>query len=419
LYLLFPALDVVDRYPGALELLRSDLAERTTVPPRLWSWGTRYRKPGRPAEYTGLADLAERTADTIEAMARVDDPDLVYPTTPAGYRTNTRCVAYGTAGVVHALRRAGRAVDPAVVRRLRDDSLAAVEDTAPGLLFGSAGIAWVLADLGEHEAADVLLAGAAKHPLAATSATMGGGAAGTAMAMMAAFCRTGENRYLETATRLLDAVTDGGFAPDEPTGLVAGRSGLALALYYLGRLTGTTEPLDRGCALLRTELDRANPLPVDALSFSASARDQRSMVYLHAGSAGVAATLARYVQAYPEFTEPLRLCLRACTGIFTALSGLFTGLAGLVLTTAQAGWITEAHACSAGLYRSAIPWQGGVAWLGEPGQRLSTDLWSGAAGVLLTLRYLVDPVPDPLFTLDQHVPTVSRVLVPHHTEGKE
>jgi hypothetical protein len=32
LYLLFPALDVVDRYPGALELLRSDLAERMPTP---------------------------------------------------------------------------------------------------------------------------------------------------------------------------------------------------------------------------------------------------------------------------------------------------------------------------------------------------------------------------------------------------
>jgi hypothetical protein len=46
-----------------------------------------------------------------------------------------------------------------------------------------------------------------------------------------------------------------------------------------------------------------------------------------------------------------------------------------------------------------VPHGDGVGWLGEPGQRLSADLWSGGAGVLLTVRALtaaLDPAPDPL-----------------------
>jgi len=75
------------------------------------------------------------------------------------------------------------------VARLRDSSLRELDDTPPGLLFGTAGIAWTLGDLGAHDAANELLAAAFRHPLATRSATLGGGAAGIALALMASYCR--------------------------------------------------------------------------------------------------------------------------------------------------------------------------------------------------------------------------------------
>src|SRR3712207_7059274 len=54
-------------------------------------------------------------------LFRSDHPTRVYPTIPLGYRTDTRAVAAGTAGVLYALRRAGRECDPRVVRRLRSE----------------------------------------------------------------------------------------------------------------------------------------------------------------------------------------------------------------------------------------------------------------------------------------------------------
>ena len=109
-------------------------------------------------------------------------PRRIYSTIPGRTPSPTPAgVAYGTAGVLHALRLAGRTVDPAVVARLRDDSLRNRRRTPPGLMFGNAGIGWVLADLGEHDAAATLLAEATGHRLTRTAAGWGGGAAGVAM----------------------------------------------------------------------------------------------------------------------------------------------------------------------------------------------------------------------------------------------
>jgi hypothetical protein len=187
LLLLFTVHEAAERHPPVLDHLRADLTELAPVPPRLWQWATRYRQPAEDAGLltpqavrddtdAALRWLAERTADSLEAMAQPDHPARVYPTTPLGYRTDTRAVAAGTAGVLYALHRAGRVCDPVVVRRLRDEAVAAIGTSAPGLLFGSAGVACVLAELGEIDAAETLLTAAAAHPLnGRSSATAGRG----------------------------------------------------------------------------------------------------------------------------------------------------------------------------------------------------------------------------------------------------
>ena len=219
--LLFPTHEAVGRHPALLDHLHADLAELAPVAPRLWQWAARCHdraeegdglptpRAVREDTVAELRRLADRTADALEAMAEPDHPVRVYPTTPLGYRTDTRAAAAGTAGVLYALHRAGRTCDPGIVGRLRDDALAAARKSAPGLLYGSAGVAHVLAELGEGEAAETLLTTAADHPLNRTSATLGGGAAGTALGLLAHHRRTGEQRWLDLAQRLLDGVPDG------------------------------------------------------------------------------------------------------------------------------------------------------------------------------------------------------------------
>jgi hypothetical protein len=428
LLLVFPAHETVEFHPPALDHLHADLTELAPVAPRLWQWAIRcYDRPqdsGLPTPRTVREDtvaelrrLADRTADALEAMAQPDHPVRVYPTSPLGYQTDTRALAAGTAGVLYALHRAGRTCDPAIVRRLRDDALAEVETSAPGLMYGSAGIARVLADLGEREAAETLIAAAAAHPLNGASATLGGGAAGTALGLLAHHRHTGEQRWLDLAQRLLERVPDGDeltswLSPVNRSGLVGGRTGVALALYELYRRTGEPHLFARGMRLLREELAYAQPVPVDGLGFKTSHDDRRVYPYVFAGSAGYAAVLSRYLARRPdaEFDAPadaalgaadaLERCLRACSVRFAVFPGLFPGLAGLAVTLADAGGrlgrpelLDAALAGARGLFRYAIPREDGVGWLGEPGHRLSADLWSGSAGILLALRRLTDSAP--------------------------
>jgi tRNA A-37 threonylcarbamoyl transferase component Bud32 len=434
LLLLFPLHDAAERHPAVLEHLRADLVEIAPVPPRLWQWATTYYRasedPVLPTPEAVRRDtigalrwLAGRTADWLEAVAQPDHPARVYPTNPLGYNTDTRALAAGTAGVLYALHQAGRVCDPEVVRRLRDEALATAETSAPGLLFGSAGIACVLAELGETEAAEELLTAAAAHPLNSTSATLGGGAAGTAFGLLAHHRRTNDQRWLDLAHQLLDrlperAALNAQLSSTKRSGLVGGRTGVALALYQLYRRTGEQALFTRGMGLLADELSYAEPLPVDGLGFRAAANDRRVYPYLFAGSAGYATVLSRYLAHHPdaEFdsgavaADVLEQCLRACAVRFAALPGLFPGLAGLAVALAEVGGrlnrpeLGDAALVNArGLFRYAIPRREGVGWLGEPGQRLSADLWSGAAGVLLALCRLTDPTQGQLTADRPHV----------------
>ncbi|MYV96930.1 serine/threonine protein kinase, partial [Streptomyces sp. SID3343] len=169
LLLFGPMHHVLDREPGAIahlnrHLWQDGVSRPTPAPERLWRAATRFTAPPSPATLPTpeevaddpvgrLRELRDRTADALAAMAS-PGAEPVYPTTRFGYASNVRCVAHGTAGVLHALRVTGRAVDPAVLGRLAHNSLRHRRDTPPGLHSGNAGIAWVLADLGRHDEAN-------------------------------------------------------------------------------------------------------------------------------------------------------------------------------------------------------------------------------------------------------------------------
>ncbi|MEV6279713.1 lanthionine synthetase C family protein [Nocardia sp. NPDC051832] len=355
-----------------------------------------------------LAWLRDRTADALEHMADPGNPLSAYPLGPEGYSTNTRSLAHGVAGVLHALRLAGRAIDPAVRTRLRDESLAARDDTCPGLLFGNAGIALLLDDLGERDAALTLLATASAHRLSAESVTWGGGAAGIAMAQLAFHHRTGDPAHLDHACRLLTGLPEDlrpRLGADNASGLVHGRPGVALALYYLADRTGERRFFEHGLRLLRDELVHAEPIPGGAVEFRASERDLRVMPYLAAGSAGYAQVLTRYLSRHdePALADVVDRCLRAADIRFTAAPGLFHGQSGMALARADAAIHAGrpySKARLTALFKYAIPGPAGVRWLGGHGQRLSADLATGSAGVLLALQHTLTGCPDPLFTLD-------------------
>ena len=357
-------------------------------------------------------------------MAQPDHPARVYPTSPMGYQTDTRAVAAGTAGVLHALHRAGRMCDPAVIGRLRDEALAAAETSAPGLLFGSAGIACVLAELGEFDAAEALLtvgggsirSTAARPPSAAARPAPRSACWPT----IAAPVSSAGSTWPSSCSDGFPTVR-GAHRPAEPDH--AARGWPAAGPAWRSRCTScTAAPATRGCSpgacgCCRTSWPTPSRCRRTAWGSEPSHTDPRVYPYLFAGSAGYAAVLSRYLAHRPdaEFdsasdlgaADALERCLRSCSVRFTAFPGLFPGLAGLAVALAGVGrrldrpeLVDAALTSARGLFRYAIPRKDGVGWLGEPGQRLSADLWSGSAGILLALQQLTDPAPSPLDLLD-------------------
>ncbi|MEV7612009.1 class III lanthionine synthetase LanKC [Streptomyces sp. NPDC089799] len=444
---LAPFHEIAEHAPANLALLHRDLAD--VAPPQdLWRRATAFHLtgdraqdhvqdhvqdqaqdhvqdpdgPGRPPSPAEpdtdprgcLARLAEEVAAGLLEMADAGRPDWAFPPSPEAFRTNNVCLAYGTAGVVHALHRAGAAVPEEITERLRRDALAQREALPPGLLVGSAGIAPVLAGLGRQAEAVDLLRDADDHPLTTSCATLAGGRAGVGLGWLALHRLTGEGGHLERAAAAGEALLrvpdlSAALGEHDARGLLHGRSGLALFLHHLARATGDARYLEAGRVLLHQELDRTFPLDDGALSLSDNARLTRAMPYLATGAAGVAAVLTRYVASAPDERSAAALP-RLVAGIrvscTTKEAGLYRGLAGLAWFLTEHAELTgtdaarrDAVRAATGLLKYAVPYRRGVRFLGAGSQRFTADLSSGGAGVLLALHRLLT---GPLLTETDH-----------------
>ncbi|BBB01885.1 putative membrane translocator [Actinacidiphila reveromycinica] len=430
--MLGPTFAVADRYPRSLEHLRADLQERMAVPQALWGRAVRFHPADGPALLPGprevaadpvrhVRDLRDEVARALTSMADPDRADTLFPTVPDGYASNTVCVAYGAAGVLHALWHGGVAVDEAVVARFRRDALAAAGSLPPGLHVGLAGVAWVLADHGYLDEARDLLATATEHPLATRRAGFAEGAAGVAMAHLSLFAHTGDHGHVDTAERLLSALPPDGelsglLDRDDPTGWLHGRCGIAWALHPLAAVTGDARYLERGVRLLHHELDRAMPGGAASPHFPVSATDRRSMPYLFCGTAGTLRAVCRYNTVCQDerlagVESDLMPRLRTT---YTVMPGLYQGLAGLGFALADHASVRGDEVSSRAalrtaraLFKYAVPGPTGVRFHGEKLKRFSADLWSGGAGVLLFLDQVLDGGADRLFSLDRLVPAGS------------
>lgn len=439
LTLLLPIHHYAARNPGGLAHLHADLSRRGPVPDDLWRLATGnfrardaglegdpglLRLPG-PEELAAdpvphLRELLAALGRELAATAVPEDPDRIWPSIPAGYSTNSWCVAYGAAGVLHALHHAGLPVDPAAAERLRREGLARREELPPGLHFGTAGIGWVLAEQGHLAEAVELVTVAGSHPAAALSATWGAGTAGIGTAHLALHRYTGDDHQLGRAVRIGDELCS---AEDltplvgrrNAIGLLHGRAGVALFLHHLWRATGEKRYLRHGTALLHAELDRSTEMPGGALGFTDDEVVKRVMVYLGIGAAGVGHVLTRYLHTTGD--ERLAGALPRVFGYadqqLCVEPGLYLGLAGLGFAHADhadlAGAGDPTHReralrAATGLFKYAAPGPAGrVRFLGAAGMRFSSELWSGAAGVLLALDRILNGSNGQLFTLEDLV----------------
>jgi hypothetical protein len=168
------------------------------------------------------------------------------------------------------------------------------------------------------------------------------------------------------------------------------------ALFFLRRYERDGDPslLELSRAELGRDLDACVDVPDGTLQVD---EGYRVLPYLASGSAGIALVLAdhlrhEHVERFERAIDPIQ---RAAEPEFVILSGLFNGRAGLIgllahLREAGSRPVELVDPVIARLVRRlawhALTYDVHVAFPGDGLMRLSMDLSTGSAGVLLALR---------------------------------
>lgn len=338
-----------------------------------------------PQEWPALRDAL---AEGIARAASPEREDRLFPgdirqfTVPGGGIN----LAHGAAGVLYALRATGLPIDIAHEEWLLERAAALPPGTPLGFYDGAHGVAFLLDQLGHRGAALELIATAQAERWQRLGSDLYGGLAGIGLNLLHFAGRTGDPGLRDQAMAAAGLAADrlGGESPR--AGLMRGASGPALLFLRLYEETGDKAWLDCAETALRQDLRRcvlasngSGALHVD--------EGWRTMPYLADGSVGIGMVLRRFLRHRPAddlagFTEAIGT---AASSRFYAQSGLFAGRAGMVLALADADGRAEANEQIRRLAWHAVHRDGRLMFPGEQLLRLSADLATGAAGVLLAV----------------------------------
>jgi hypothetical protein len=341
--------------------------------------------PGR-APWTEVRDALTKA---IVASATPERDDRLFPGDIAQFHPGGGInLATGAAGVLYALAKTDAGRFPAYEDWLREH--AKTTEIGPGLYDGLHGVAHVLDELGYRQDALDAIELTLADDFDSRELGLHSGLAGVGLNLMH-FARS-EPGLNSTATRVLDLVADRlGDVNDVPelsgegkprAGLMYGSSGPALLFLTAYERTGDTGLLDFAETALRQDLRRCVRTPEGMLQVN---QGWRSLPYLEEGSAGIALVLSRYLQHRPDEELAAELAaLRLVTRCsYYVQPGLLMGRAGLLLAAAELGDSTDDLVRGLGWH--ALPFEGGLIFPGNQLLRLSTDLATGSAGVLLAL----------------------------------
>ncbi len=228
-----------------------------------------------------------------------------------------------------------------------------------------------------------------------------GGLSGIALALLDLADATGEARFREAGQRAADIVADRVPAATSgqergQAGLMRGSSGPALLFVRMFERTSDAGYLDLAATALAADLDRCVLNESGALVVD---EGWRTMPYLDGGSIGIGLVIDDYLahRHIARFRQAAQAILAAACSTYYAQPGLFRGRAGMMLHLArgQAAGAAECDPRVAAHVRRlawhAIGYRGGVAFPGETLFRLSMDLATGTAGVLLGLAAALSP----------------------------
>jgi serine/threonine protein kinase len=360
--------------------------------------------------------LREDLIHSIMASATPERDDRLFPGDIEQFALGGVGLAYGAAGVLYAISATGGGRYPEMEQWLLRRATNPVRGTRPGLYDGLHGAAFALNHLGYRQEALDTLDICLQEEWEFLGSDLGSGLAGIGLNLLHFADLTGEPALRIAAHRAAELVAErlnekdpaddevkisGGKQPY--AGLMQGCAGQALLLLRAYDDTGDKDFLHRAAIALRQDLRRCIVRPNGTLEVN---EGWRTMPYLAAGSVGVGLVLDEYLARRDDeqFAEAILGIERACRSTMYVLPGLFTGRAGILLYLAGRSpspttdpWVAKQVR---GLSWHALPYENGMAFPGTGLLRLSMDLATGSAGVLLALGAALhdEPVYAPLLT---------------------
>ena len=348
--------------------------------------------------------LAADMVDAIRASATPDREDRLFPGDIDQFRVpgGGLGLAHGAAGVLYALSEAAGVRVPEYEEWLVTRAAEPPKGTHLGLYDGLAGVAYTLARLGHLDAA----VRAARSCLGENWDRLGhglyNGLSGFALAMMSVGDHVGEPWLADAAIRAAETVAAPYLAARHgadaqraaaksraAVGLLRGASGKALLFIRLFERTGETAYLDAAECAIAVDLERCVTDGNGALQVDDG---WRTLPYLAGGSVGIGMVIDQFTAhrrnaAFADAARAIRLA--ASSGLY-AQAGLFNGRAGMIAYLGgrrdESGQEAGGRVAGAQVDRlawHAVRYAGGLAFPGDMLFRLSMDLGTGTAGVLL------------------------------------
>ncbi|MFC4912324.1 class III lanthionine synthetase LanKC [Actinomadura gamaensis] len=350
---------------------------------------------------------------SILASATPERDDRLFPGDPAQFRDGGAInMAHGAAGVLYALAETGTEVPPEYADWLARHALSPEVGTPLGFYDGLHGAAHVLDRLGRRRDALDIVDICLREKWEQLSLNLCSGLAGTGLNLFHLGEATGESELTSVASRMVELCAERLGGPDDVpeisggehprAGLMHGSSGVALLFLRAYERGGPSELLDRAADAIRQDLRRCLLAEDGSLQVN---QGWRSLPYLDEGSVGIGVVVARYLRHRDdeEFELALSRLARVAESGYFVQSGLFTGRASIIAALA-AGLRPDGRAVPGpradadprldaqirGLRWHAMPYGGGLAFTGDQLMRLSMDLATGTAGVLLALASALD-----------------------------
>lgn len=354
------------------------------------------RQEGRPrfaADAACLAEAQRSFTRAILASATPDREDRLFPGDIRQFEGEALGIAHGAAGVLYALSVTGSGRFPQHEDWLISRAMAPAPGIKLGLYDGLIGVACVLCHLGRTQEALKVTEICLAERWERLGPGLYGGMAGFALGLLhlgdaisePALSDAGQ-RAAEIAANRVAQQHPGGSA--SPAGLMRGAAGPALLLVRMYERTGDPGYLDLASVELGRGLDAC---VTDGKGALAVDEGWRTLPYLGDGSAGIGLVAEDYLchRENDRFAGAVPLIRLAARSQYYAQSGLLAGRAGMILYLSRrhpSGGAADDPDVAAQIRRlewHVISYADGLAFPGDQLLRLSMDLATGTAGVML------------------------------------